>query len=66
MKIVLFKENITVTSFSTSFSFNNLQIYLFSDVYDVSDFQLQLIVVNWLVVEQHLALSLLRLCVETD
>lgn len=65
MKIVTFEENITVT-FSTSFSFNNLQIHLFSDVYDVSDFQLQLIVVNWLVVEQHLALSLLRLCVATD
>lgn len=36
--------------------------YLFSDVYDVSDLQLQLILVLWLIVKQRLALSPLRLC----
>lgn len=42
-------------------AYKKIYIYLFDDVYDVSDLQLQLVLVLRLIVKQDLALSPLRL-----
>lgn len=44
------------------YTFRYIIKYLFNDIYDVSHFQLQLVLVHRQILKQHFALSLLRLC----